>query len=123
MKSSVVERRRGLVAAVAVIASVATLAAQERTAAVPVFVTSAGAVGGFTDPNKENQDAVKDLRASLKGRPAVVVVDAKFIFKNIETELSGSIRGEVAVWRRAADKIGDQVEAWVKANRARLDVR
>ena len=33
---------------------------------VPVFVTSVGAVNGFTDPSKDNQDTMKDLRDAIK---------------------------------------------------------
>jgi len=43
--------------------------------AVTVFVTSAGAVNGFTDPSKDNRDTVKDLRDSLKDYKAGKVVD------------------------------------------------
>jgi hypothetical protein len=42
---------------------------------VPVFVTSSGAVDGFTDPNKDNRDTMNDLRQSLKGRKRLEVVD------------------------------------------------
>lgn len=32
---------------------------------IPVFVRSAGAVGGFTDPDRQKQDSVKDLVKKL----------------------------------------------------------
>jgi len=44
---------------------------------VPVFVTSAGAQSGFTDPNKQNVDTVKDLRDDLRGKKGIRVVDAR----------------------------------------------
>jgi hypothetical protein len=44
-------------------------------AGVPVFVTSVGAANGMTDPNKDNQDTMKDLRDSLKGRKGLTLTD------------------------------------------------
>jgi hypothetical protein len=44
---------------------------------VPVFVTSSGAQGGFTDPNKGNQDSMKNLTSSLKDKKAVCVVSER----------------------------------------------
>lgn len=52
-------------------------AAAADNSAVRVFVTSAGAINGFTDPNKENQDTVKDLLGSLKGRRAIAITDKR----------------------------------------------
>lgn len=51
--------------------------AQKGDAPIPIFVTSAGALGGFTDPSKENQDTVKDLRNSLRGRKSIVLVEKR----------------------------------------------
>jgi hypothetical protein len=34
-------------------------------APIPIYVSSAGASDGFTDPSKDNRDTVKDLRESL----------------------------------------------------------
>lgn len=42
---------------------------------VPVYVTSAGARSGFTDPSKDNRDTVKDIRNALDDRKNVVLVD------------------------------------------------
>ena len=147
-------------ASVAILCSSWPLAAQKATSAIPVFVTSAGAAAGFTDPNKDNQDTMKDLRNSLKGRKGLVVVgrqeDAaivltvlgrerakvtssffgpgrdvdlkvKFQYREIETEMSASALGGLATtggaWKKAAGKIADQVEDWVKANRAKLEAK
>lgn len=44
---------------------------------VPVFVTSVGAANGFTDPNKDNQDTMKDLRDSIKGKKSLTLVDRR----------------------------------------------
>jgi hypothetical protein len=143
--------------AVVVVASVVTLAAQKQTP-VRVFITSVGAANGFTDPNKDNQDTMKDLRDSLKGRKAVVVTDkrdqativlvvmsrekaqvtatafgaardctvrVKFIFRDSETEMSGSAAGGTltsgGAWSKAAGKVAKQVEEWLIANRAQIE--
>ena len=50
-------------------------AAQAQT--VPVFVTSAGAANGFTDPNKDNQDTVRDLIDQLKDKKVLKVVKSR----------------------------------------------
>jgi hypothetical protein len=50
-------------------------AAPEQT--VTVYVTSAGAKDGFTDPSKDNRDSVKDLRDSLNGRKGIRLTDAR----------------------------------------------
>jgi len=142
--------------AVAIVASVVTLAAQKSTP-VSVFITSVGAANGFTDPNKDNQDTMKDLRDSLKGRKALVVTDkrddativlvvmsrekaqltatafgpardctvrVKFIFKDSETEMSGSAAGGTltsgGAWSKAAGKVAKQVEEWVATNKVHL---
>jgi hypothetical protein len=44
---------------------------------VPVHVTSVGAVGGRTDPSKENRDTVKDLTTQLKKSKAVRLVPSR----------------------------------------------
>jgi hypothetical protein len=52
-------------------------ASDQSTTPIRVFVTSVGAVNGLTDPNKDNQDTMKDLRDSLKGRKGLVVTDKR----------------------------------------------
>ena len=47
---------------VAVLALIVPMGAQKRTTPVRLFITSVGAANGFTDPNKDNQDIMKDLR-------------------------------------------------------------
>ena len=56
-----------LIVATAAIAG-ARVSAQKASSsdAVPVFITSAGAMNGFTDPSKDNQDTVKDLWNAMK---------------------------------------------------------
>jgi hypothetical protein len=44
---------------------------------VPVFVTSAGAANGFTDPSKDNQNTVQDLRNAMKDDKAIELVDRR----------------------------------------------
>lgn len=123
-----------------------------------VFVTSVGATNGFTDPNKDNQDSMENLRARLpKQRIKLAVVDkredadivlivqsreksdltvgwlgagrdctvrVKFIYKDIETEMSGSAQGGSVMsggaWSKAADKVAKQVAQWVQENASRM---
>jgi hypothetical protein len=42
-----------------------------------VFITSAGAVNGLTDPSRDNADTVKDLRNSLKNSKLVTLVNSR----------------------------------------------
>lgn len=63
-----------IVVALMRIAAVAQTANQGRLG-VPVFVTSAGALSGFTDPNKDNQETAKDLRDALKKFKEVTLAD------------------------------------------------
>jgi len=125
---------------------------------VPVFVTSVGAVNGFTDPNRDNQDTMKDLRDSLKGfKKEITIVDQreqavivlivqsrqkaqatagalgagrdcivriKFVFRDSETEMSGSALGGLmssgGAWSKAAGKVAKQVRDWVRENASKL---
>jgi hypothetical protein len=57
----------------AVLALSASLSAADPVA---VYVTSAGAANGFTDPSKDNRDTVKDLRDSLKDAKEVRLVES-----------------------------------------------
>lgn len=149
-------------AALALLSSVYALPANAQLSSpVRVFVTSVGAANGFTDPNKDNQDTMKDIRESLKGRKAIIVTDqreeaaivlvvmnrekaqitagflgapardcivrVKFMFRDNETEMSGSAQGGTlgsgGAWSKAAGKVAKQVEQWVSANRAQLGQR
>jgi hypothetical protein len=119
-------------------------------APVTVFVTSAGAVNGFTDPSKENQDSVKDLRFHLKGRKAIALTDTrddativlvvqnreiaglkKDILGGVNSEAivrvrfitkgyESELKGSSSLWATAAREVAKQVEDWVKANRDKL---
>lgn len=60
-------KRALIIACVLAIATVPLLQAQPAPDAVPVFITSAGAMNGFTDPNKDNRDSVNDLWDAMKG--------------------------------------------------------
>lgn len=62
-------------ASVLVATSLLSVVLSAQKATVPLFVTSAGAANGFTDPSKDNQDTMKDLRNSLKGRKGIVLTD------------------------------------------------
>ena len=42
---------------------------------VPVYVTSAGARGGFTDPSKGSQDSMKDLRGAIADKRSLCLVE------------------------------------------------
>jgi hypothetical protein len=57
------------------------------------------------------------------GRDCTVRV--KFIFKDSETEMSGSAAGGTlasgGAWSKAAGKVAKQVEEWVSTNRAKLN--
>jgi hypothetical protein len=134
--------------------------AQKSAAVAPVrvFVTSAGAANGFTDPSKDNQDTTKDLRDVVKGHKSIALAESrddavivltvmnretaqvtagllggpardrtvrvKFICNDFETEMSASAQGGTlgsgGAWGRAAGKVINQVDDWVKANRSKL---
>jgi hypothetical protein len=64
-----------IVAAALLFVGATTAAAIDRP--VSIFVTSDGAANGFTDPNKGNQDTMKDLRDSLKGRKTIALVESR----------------------------------------------
>jgi hypothetical protein len=123
-----------------------------------VFITSVGAANGFTDPNKDNQDTMKDLRDAIKGHKTLALAESrddaviilvvmnretaqvtagflgapardrmvrvKFLYKDLETEMSGSAQGGTlgsgGAWGKAAGKVMKQVDDWVKANRSKL---
>jgi hypothetical protein len=60
-----------------VLALIVPIGAQKRTAPVRLFITSVGAVNGFTDPNKDNQDTMKDLRDEVKGRKSLALAESR----------------------------------------------
>jgi hypothetical protein len=45
-------------------------------APIPIYVTSAGASNGFTDPSKDNRDTVKDLLDDLKDYKELRIVQS-----------------------------------------------
>jgi len=129
----------------------------QKAPTVSVYVTSAGAANGLTDPSKDNQDSVKDLKGALKGKKILALVeraeDADLVltvqnrsraaftatavgpgrdvalavtlkYKDTESMLSASALGGAGItggaWKKAAGKIADQVEGWVKDNAAKL---
>ena len=142
--------------AVVLLLPLSTLAAQPAA----IFVTSVGAVNGLSDPNKDNQDTVTDIRNTIrKDRKTLRLVDTreealvvlvvlgreapsqgmpsglfglpmrdyvtrvKLIANGTESELSSSKpggAGSAGAWRKNAERVAKQVEAWVTTNRARL---
>ena len=69
---------RTLMMAVVVLSQVAITDAQKlQPAPVSVYVTSVGAVGGLSDPNKDNQNTVKDLRNAVKDRKGLVLSEKR----------------------------------------------
>jgi hypothetical protein len=82
----------------AVLALSASLSAQQPVA---VYVTSAGASAGFTDPSKGNLDTVKDLRESLsKFKADVRLVDTRDeaqIVLTVQDRGTGDARGGLAI--------------------------
>jgi hypothetical protein len=126
---------------------------------IPIFVRSAVAAGGFTDPDKARSDSVRDLQKSLKNAKVVRLVEAedqavillevlgretrrevngytfltgeaqnksvvmvRLTAAGFSTEFSadGGSSGMVTAYGRAAKRIADQVERWVRENRPRL---
>lgn len=61
---------RRLIVAVALCLIAVPAIAQSK---VPVYVTSAGAQNGMTDPSKDNRDTVKDLREAIADRKSLTV--------------------------------------------------
>jgi len=60
--------------AVVLLLPLSTLAAQPAA----IFVTSVGAVNGLSDPNKDNQDTVTDIRNTIrKDRKTLRLVDTR----------------------------------------------
>jgi hypothetical protein len=68
---------RSTVLLAAILSVLVSLPAAAQPKALAVFVTSVGAADGFTDPNKDNQDTMKDLRSSLKGRSGIVLTERR----------------------------------------------
>lgn len=67
------------------------------------------------------------MTAGFLGAPARDrAVRVKFIYKDFETEMSGSAQGGTlgsrGAWSKAANKVLKQVEEWVTANRSKLPV-
>lgn len=113
---------------------------------VPVYVKSAGAVDGWTDPSGDRADSARDLRRH-------VAADTRKAIRAVDTEADGAVVLEVlerrrefrtlvlvvrvtagdytttltstsdvslGSWRDCARKIAVQLDTWVAANRARL---
>ena len=136
-----------------------SFAAVASAQSVPMFVTSAGTSSGFTDPNKDNADTLKDLVGHLKGKKALklvasredarvvivvlnrelssgghgglftgnardVTVRIRMLVDGVEADMSASAEkaqiGSGGAWGRAAKKLANQIEDWVKANHAKL---
>jgi len=144
--------------------SAATVVLAGDPASVPLFLTTPATIGGFTDPNKERQDSMKDLVEALGkkknirlvaaqeqaiivlevlgrdvredsgsftkafgGKNEVKTVRVKLSAGAFVTELSGSSAGGGfgggpgrGAWKKAAYKVADQIEAWIRDNQAQL---
>jgi hypothetical protein len=69
------------ITALALTAALAPMAVSASTStphfhAVKVFVTSAAAQNGFTDPSKDNADTVKDLRKAIDDQKSLALADS-----------------------------------------------
>ena len=121
---------------------------------VPLYVTSAGASEGRTDPSKDNRDSVTDIAESLRKNSKVVRIVERPEDATITLIVQGRERGEVGplgrdytlaallrvdsseapirasvnggtivtnnAWKRAAERVAEQVHTWVAENRATL---
>jgi hypothetical protein len=65
------------VVVVALVCGAGLSAAQRQPTAVTVYVTSVGAVNGFTDPSTENQETVKDLREKIHEHKGLRLTDVR----------------------------------------------
>lgn len=71
-------RMRILIVGLVALCHVGVADAQKtRPAPVSVYVTSAGAMNGLTDPSKDNQNTVKDLRNAVKDRKGLVLTETR----------------------------------------------
>jgi hypothetical protein len=68
--------RRSLAVVVALLLF-APAAIRGKAQPVPIFVTSAGAVNGLTDPSADNQSSVADLREAIKAKKTLALVETK----------------------------------------------
>ena len=75
------------------IAAASGAAKKPKPPCIPVFVTSVGARGGFTDPNRDNRDSMKDLISAFAERDDVCVVTAREKAR-IVLEVQGRERGQ-----------------------------
>jgi hypothetical protein len=120
----------------------------DKPAPVPVYVTSAGALHGFTDPDKDNADTVRDLKKAIKWHKALVVTEdparavlvltvigreesggsgvarttvirATLRYAEQETPMTASL-GAWSTWSDLAEKLASQLKRWVTDNRAAL---
>ena len=113
--------------------------AQEKVA---IFVTSAGAVNGLTDPSRDNLDSVKDVTRRLEKIKEVRLVKSPAEAKLVVTITGRERQGKAYIVRSvlkvgsmefpletqdtqgfdyAAIAIGTQIRDWVRANRGTLN--
>jgi hypothetical protein len=87
-----------VVIAVALLTTSALAQAGQPTTKIPIFVKSAAAGGGFTDPSKDRQDSVKDLLNRLKDSDVVRVVQSESEAVAIVEVLDRATKREVNFW-------------------------
>ena len=108
--------RLGLSLMLAVIACAVVVDAQRTPLTVSVFVTSIGAANGFTDPNKDNQDTVRDLIDQLKDKKVLTLVksrdEAKVVIVVQNRELSSG--GHGGLWAGNARDVTVRVKLVVE---------
>src|SRR5688572_16213184 len=73
------ERTTRMIRSLCLAAALALVAAPAiaQPSRVPVFVTSIGAQGGFTDPSKDNRDTVKDLKDDIQGKRRLMLAESR----------------------------------------------
>jgi len=67
---------------------------------IPIFVRSAQAAGGFTDPSKDRQDSVKDLLRKLKDSDSVRPVESEGEALVVLEVLERETKRETNLWGR-----------------------
>jgi hypothetical protein len=85
---------------IAAIMSTVVFASQKAEEKIPIFVKSAGSVGGFVDPSKDRQDSLKDLVKKLKESDSVRPVESEKEALAVVEVLDRETKRETNVWGR-----------------------
>lgn len=67
---------------------------------VPLFLTTPAAAGGFTDPNKERTDTMKDLTEALRGKKNIRLVATREEAKVVIEVLDRKVREDSGTMTR-----------------------